>query len=284
MPTRLPRAGTRRSSAPGIGPTCAISVPAEWSTPWLLPALSGWDSSRRSSSWTSTSGSIAERPRCRRRRCGRWSSQAGGGGSILCSGRTAGSPSAAYGHSRAECARGDDSSGWRRMSLEENGCAGLRLLASRDPNDHPGELLVGGIDGDVVELEKDERRSQRGPLIAIDERVVLRQVEEVRGGHLEQRPMEQLASERGLRRRNAREEQPSIAHPERAAVRLDLVSVDAEHLLEQEEARLLHSASFLKTAPWRRSSLRRIASTFAERFLSAGGEMMMTRPSVETST
>src|SRR4051812_46374514 len=178
MPTRLPRAGTRRSSAPGIGPTCAISVPAEWSTPWLPPALSGWDSSRRSSSWTSTNGSIAERPRCRRRRCGRWSSPGGRGDSILCSGRTAGSPSAACALSRAECAPGDDSSGGRCMALEEHRGGGLRLLASRDPNDHPGELLVGGIDGDVVELEKDERRSQRGPLVAVDERVVLRQVEE----------------------------------------------------------------------------------------------------------
>src|SRR3954462_14905700 len=249
MPTPPPRAGTRRSSGPGIGPTCAISVPAESSTPWLPPALSGWDSSRRSSSWTSTSGSIAEPQRCRRRRCGRWSSQAERGDSILCSGRTAGSPSAAYGPSRAECAPGDDSSGRRCMPLEEHRGAGLRLLASRDPHDHPGELLVAGIDGDVVELEEDERRSQRGALVAVDERMVPRQVEQVRGGHLEERPMEQFASEGCLRRRRGREEQPSIAHTERAAVHLDLVSVDAEHLLEQEEARLVHSASFLNTAP-----------------------------------
>src|SRR5712672_1955047 len=49
--------------------------------------------------------------------------------------------------------------------------AGFRLLASRGPKDHLDEFLVGRIDGNVVQLEKDEGGSQRSTLVPVDERM-----------------------------------------------------------------------------------------------------------------
>ena len=80
-----------------------------------------------------------------------------------------------------------------RAILEEYRDFRLAHLSGGDPQDQLGELVRICFDRDVVEAEKGQSGDQTHPLVAIDEGVMLDQVEEIGRGHLGQRRMQKGA-------------------------------------------------------------------------------------------
>lgn len=106
--------------------------------------------------------------------------------------------------------------------------------------DGAGELVeaaFGRLDLHPIEIEKDECCHCPGPLVAIDERMVLHQVVQVGGCHLKHVFAQVLAAERCTRLRNRGLQQSHIAHTMIAAVAVDLVRVQREHVFGAEEMR-----------------------------------------------
>lgn len=107
------------------------------------------------------------------------------------------------------------------------------------------------LDSDTVHVEEEESREQSGPLVPVDERVVLDDVEQVRGRHLEEPLVRELAAERRPWLCDGRLQQPSITQPGRTAVDFELARVDLEDVVDVEDDRLAaHLASFRSVSSW----------------------------------
>ena len=91
---------------------------------------------------------------------------------------------------------------------------------------------------------KTNRGEEAGPLVAVDEWLVLRDVECIGSGHREQVRMRELAAGARLRHGHGGLQESTIADARRAAVPGELLSVDEEDVLEVEEDRIGHLASF----------------------------------------
>ena len=78
---------------------------------------------------------------------------------------------------------------------EEHGNLGFGCPASRDPQDKLGEFLVRRVEGHVIQLEKDERRSESCTLVSIQEGMVPGEVEEIGSRHFERRSVQKATSE-----------------------------------------------------------------------------------------
>jgi hypothetical protein len=72
------------------------------------------------------------------------------------------------------------------MSAEIVGDCWLLLFALRDRKDELSQLVLICFDLDSIEIEEDERGGQTRSLVAIHERMVLNDVEQVRRRHLEE--------------------------------------------------------------------------------------------------
>ena len=86
-----------------------------------------------------------------------------------------------------------------------------------------------------VHGQKHDRRHCAGTLVAIDERVVLDDVKQVGGSHLEQIGMEVLSAEARLRHGRRRFQQTGVAQAHRSAVPFDLVAVDGQNLFDLQK-------------------------------------------------
>lgn len=142
---------------------------------------------------------------------------------------------------------GPDASG-SGVLLEEDRHLCLRGAASRYAQDEFDQLTVRCVDLDAVQLQKDQGYRQGRALVAVQERVVLGEVEQVGRRHLDQRRVEEEAVEGRLRHLDGRAQEAEVTHPGAPSVALDLVRVHAQRVLERDELRLDHSASFLNTA------------------------------------
>jgi len=78
---------------------------------------------------------------------------------------------------------------------EENSDIRFRSRAAGDPEDEIDDLVLACRKANLVEPQKYEAGGEPGALVAIDERVILREVEEVRGRLLVPRCMQFLPGE-----------------------------------------------------------------------------------------
>src|SRR5712664_130512 len=169
------------------------------------------------------------------------------------------------------------------MAADEHGDLRFADPPGGDALDQLGELARVGLEPAPVQTEKGEHRHESGPLIAVHEGVVLDEVEEVRGGHLKDLPVEEFPPEGRLRSGERRFEQPDVADTRPPSVPRDLVRVQGEHLVERQEDDAHDSASRLNTSPYCRCASATSFLSLAVRRRSRTGETMMTSPSVDTS-
>lgn len=71
-----------------------------------------------------------------------------------------------------------------KARTDEDRRVGFADPAGRDAHHQPGHLVFAGFEAPAVEPEERQRGGQRGALVAVHERMVLREVEEIGGGHL----------------------------------------------------------------------------------------------------
>ena len=123
----------------------------------------------------------------------------------------------------------------RRSLAEEDRDVGLRAMAAGDAEHEVDELVVAGADTNAVQPKEGEAACQPDALVAVDERVVLDEMEQIRSGLLRKGRVQELAFERHLRHRERRLEEATVADAQRPSVATHLVSVDGEYLIEREE-------------------------------------------------
>ena len=121
------------------------------------------------------------------------------------------------------------------VRTEESGDLGFACLAGGHRDREIVETALGRSDFDAVEIEKHQSGDGTDPLVAVDERVVLNQVEQVRRGHGEDIPVEQLAAEAHARLGHGGFQQPQITNAAIAAIPRHLVGVQAQHVVDREE-------------------------------------------------
>src|SRR5262249_18886158 len=92
-----------------------------------------------------------------------------------------------------------------------------------------------GTNANVVQPQERQARGQSDALVAVDERMVLHEVEKIRRGLLMKRWVEELVAEGCLRHRQCGLEEATITDTERPAVASHLVGMDGQHLVEGEE-------------------------------------------------
>src|SRR6185295_892226 len=124
-------------------------------------------------------------------------------------------------------------------------------LSPGDSQDHFEQLIRVGLQPDIVQPEEDDRCRKPDPLVPVDERMVLHEVEKTSRGHLMEGRMQVLAAERGAGHRQGGLEQAEIANAGGPAIPRDLVGVDGEDLFQRKECWSLHSASLRKTPAYR---------------------------------
>jgi hypothetical protein len=81
-------------------------------------------------------------------------------------------------------------------------------------------------------------------LVAVDEGLVLGDVEGIRGRHREEVVMDEVAPERLARHADGRFQKPLVANVRLASVELELLLVDPKHVFQGEKGGLDHLASF----------------------------------------
>jgi hypothetical protein len=84
----------------------------------------------------------------------------------------------------------------------------------------------------TVYVQKDERSVQPGTLVPVNERLVLGDVERIRGRHLEEIFVKKLVIKRSLWRCYGRLECTPVADSRRAAEKAKLVVVQCQHVLD----------------------------------------------------
>lgn len=96
-------------------------------------------------------------------------------------------------------------------------------------------LILVRRDLNAIKLKEHQGRHHCRPLVTVCERVILHDVEQVGGGHLEEIAVQVLSVHRRLGHGDGRLKQAGIADPGMPAVPLDLVAVNLSDLREGEE-------------------------------------------------
>ena len=123
------------------------------------------------------------------------------------------------------------------MSAQEERHVGLlsRAFSHREDDIHQPFLIRRDLN--IVEFEEHEGRDRARPLVAIHERVILHDMKEVGGGHLEEIAVQVIFADRGLRDRDRRLQQAGVSDAWTPAVALDLIAVNLNNLGDGEEER-----------------------------------------------
>src|SRR5205085_1484082 len=117
----------------------------------------------------------------------------------------------------------------------EDGHVGL-ADSSRGHTEHEiGQLVVGRLEPLAVQAQEDEHRDEPRALVAIDERVILHEVEEVRRRLLIEARVQDLAAKGRCGHRQRRLEESDVTDQRRPPVPCDLVRMERENLVEGEE-------------------------------------------------
>lgn len=114
-------------------------------------------------------------------------------------------------------------------SSNENRAVGFVDFAPSDGKHYIGEVIFGSIEFKSIQSEKDERRNGTGSFVAIDERMVPYQMEQIGRGHLVDVRMQELAAVRGRRHSDSRLEQLDIADAWSASIASYLILMDLQH-------------------------------------------------------
>ena len=102
----------------------------------------------------------------------------------------------------------------------------------------------------AIDVQEHQRGDQCRALVAVQESVVLHDMEEVGRGHFEQIGMQQLSERGGARLLDGRLEQSRITHPDDTAELIQLECVNLEHFLEVQELGCDHLASLASVFAW----------------------------------
>jgi len=113
-------------------------------------------------------------------------------------------------------------------------------LASRHAANKRFEFILIGDDLDVIHREEDNGGYCPGSLVAVNERMVLSDVEQVRRSHLEDVLVQILITESGSGHRDGRLKQAHVSDAERATVVIDLVAVYLKDIIETKELDVVH--------------------------------------------
>jgi hypothetical protein len=95
---------------------------------------------------------------------------------------------------------------------------------------HVGKIVLRGFEVATVEEQKHKGGYRADPLVAVHERVVFDDVEQVRGGHFADVGMQKRTGVSGRRHAEGGFEQIDIPDAREPAVAGDLVLVDFQHL------------------------------------------------------
>jgi hypothetical protein len=123
------------------------------------------------------------------------------------------------------------------VAAEEGRDLGLGDLAAGDAFDELRQRLRRARDLRPVHPQEDERRRERAALVAVDERVIAGEVEEIGRRLLLEGGVEKLAFERGARRRDRRGQESGVSQPGSSTVAPDLIGVQRQDLVELEKQR-----------------------------------------------
>lgn len=99
------------------------------------------------------------------------------------------------------------------------------------------QCFLVSVDLNVVKLQKDQRRHRPGPLITVNERVVLNEVEEIGSSHLVKVGVRVVTAKSDRRHGHRGLKKPQVSNTPVPAVPLDLVAVDFQDFAEAEESR-----------------------------------------------
>lgn len=88
---------------------------------------------------------------------------------------------------------------------------------------------------DAIQLEKYQRRNRAGPLVPVNERMILNYVEKVRRGHLKEVVVEVETLKPGRGHANGRLQETHIADSRRPAIAFDLIKVDVQYFIKPQK-------------------------------------------------
>ncbi len=121
------------------------------------------------------------------------------------------------------------------MHPEELGDLGLAHLAGRDGQSQIDQALFVVIDFDVVKGKEHNGGRGSSSLVAVKERMVLDNMEEVSRRHLEDVTMKVLTTVRSLRSGDGRLEQAYVANTIRASVVFDQTAVQSQGVFQVQK-------------------------------------------------
>ena len=98
-------------------------------------------------------------------------------------------------------------------------------------------IILFGRQANLVQRQKHVGGNGANAFVAINERMILNQMEQIRRGHFIDVRVEKLTAKGGGRHRKRRLQQPPISHADRAAIAFDLVAMDFGNFVESQEAR-----------------------------------------------
>ena len=120
------------------------------------------------------------------------------------------------------------------LSMAKQGAQPARRLLAVEPGSGnvedqrlPVFVVLCGLD--TVKPQEDDRGGHRRALVAVDERVVPAEIEEIRGGDLSQVGKRRLAAEGRLRRGDGRFQQTAVAQSGTAAERVQYSVVNLQN-------------------------------------------------------
>ena len=123
------------------------------------------------------------------------------------------------------------------MVPKEDGDVGFGEGAARNAFQERHQLVVGGADVHAVQAEEHQRAGEPRSRVAVDERVILRQVKQICRALLPEAPVKQLVTKGRAGHGDGRLQTGTIPKAVRTTVPIDLVGMDREHLVQGQEGR-----------------------------------------------
>lgn len=124
------------------------------------------------------------------------------------------------------------------MAPDKHSHVGFVEIAPSHGQYHLGKVILGGVEVKPVQVEKDDCSDSTDAFVAIDEGMVLDQVEQIGCGHLVNVRVQELAAIGSRRHAEGGFEQLDIPDAGGAAVAVNLVLVNFQDLAQAEEDRI----------------------------------------------